>query len=292
SRARMDDILLQRAREVGVTVLEETQVVAPLFEGNRVCGARIKSGTEAAEYQAGIIIDATGRARALARRVQRVLKPDTRSRPTLLAFKAHLRNADVSKQTCEIYFYPGGYGGISSIEDDLSNLCFIAPAKDVRLCGSDPEKVIREVVWKNSRAAKTLAPARVESPWLGVSLEGFGRRDAVPAEGLLVAGDAAAFIDPFTGSGILMALEAGKLVAETILDHLPGLMSDDDFKSLEDHYRAAYAGTFNTRLRVCALLRTAAFVPGLAGAAILFFSANERLRKRLAISTRPEHLLD
>jgi len=288
SRAQMDNNLLQRAKEVGVTVLEETQATEVLFAGRRVRGLRLKSGTATADYQACVTIDATGRTRALARRVPSVVKTtkSRRLRPRLLAFKAHLSDACVPRQTCEIYFYPGGYGGINCVGENLSNLCFITLAKDVRRCGSDPEKVIREVVCKNSRAAKTLALARVQTDWLGVSLEGFGRQVVVPADGMLVAGDAAAFIDPFTGSGILMALETGQLAAETIIDHLPTLRSNGDFELLAKQYRVAYTRRFRTRLRVCSFLRTAAFVPRFAGAAILFSSASEQLRKRLATATR------
>lgn len=288
SRARMDHNLLQRAKEIGVTVMEETKATKLLFNGQRVCGLRLKSGTNTTDCQALVTIDATGRSRALARRAETMSKTKRRRRPKLLAFKAHVIEARVPRQTCEIYFYPGGYGGISSVEESLSNFCFIAAAKDVRRYGSDPERVIREVVWQNSRAAKTLAAARVQSAWLGVSLEGFGRREVVPAEGMLVAGDAAAFIDPFTGSGILMALETGQLAAETIVDHLSKLRAHGDFKPLAKQYHAVYARKFKARLRVSSFLRTAAFVPQLAEAAILFCSGSERLRKRLAAATRPE----
>src|SRR5205823_6293439 len=105
---------------------------------------------------------------------------------------------------CEIYFYRGGYGGLSRVEGGLSNLCFIVAARDVRARGSDADKVMREVVMTNRRAAETLRGARVCSEWLAVVLESFGRTKLVPAVGLLTVGDAAAFIDPFTGSGMLM----------------------------------------------------------------------------------------
>ena len=41
---------------------------------------------------------------------------------------------------------------------------------------------------KNVRADSTLTVARASTPWLSVSLEGFGRRSLVPADGLLTIG--------------------------------------------------------------------------------------------------------
>ncbi|MGH9880968.1 MAG: hypothetical protein ACRD6N_05990, partial [Pyrinomonadaceae bacterium] len=185
----------------------------------------------------------------------------------------------------EIYSYPGGYGGLNAVEGDLSNLCFIVSARDVRRCESDPERLVREVVSKNSRAALALKDAHTETSWLSVSLEGFGRHRLVPANGLLTAGDAAAFIDPFTGSGMLMALESGALAAEVILNYLHDLGQHRSFQSLADDYRVAYARKFDSRLRVCKWLRRAAFVPQLAEATILFFS-NDWLRERLSRAVR------
>src|SRR6185503_10330779 len=114
----------------------------------------------------------------------------------------------------------------------LSNLCFIASARDVRASGADADRVMREVVCQNRRAAFTLKDARVQSAWLAVSLEGFGRGPLAPANGLLTIGDAASFIDPFTGSGMLMALESGELAAGAILKNLAALRDGKGLASL------------------------------------------------------------
>jgi flavin-dependent dehydrogenase len=207
-------------------------------------------------------------------------------RASLVAFKAHLENARGADSECEIYFYRGGYGGLSKIENGLSNLCFIASARDVRACGADPERVMREVVCQNRRAAMALAAARACTPWLAVSLEGFGRHPVAPASGLLAIGDAASFIDPFTGSGMLMALESGELAAGIIAGYLGANVGGLATSELNANYRAAYRERFDSRLRACALLRRAAFVPGLAEVAIRLFGTSDRLRHRLSRATR------
>lgn len=289
SRAEMDARLLKRAREVGVEVLEETQAVGLLMEGRRVRGVRLKRDGQLLEFASLIAIDATGRARMLARRIEKDIdeKHQARKRSApLVAFKAHLENTCGASGHCEIYFYRGGYGGLNCIEGGLSNLCFIARARDVRACGGEAERVMREVLMKNRRAAQTLSRARVCSSWLAVALEGFGRRSIVPADGLLAVGDAASFIDPFTGSGMLMALESGELAGQTIARQLSMLRNGARFDTLAKDYRARYDQVFSARLRVCALMRRAAFVPRLAETLIFALKASARARRSLARSTR------
>ena len=286
SRSEMDHQLLERAKNVGVEVLEETQASRLIRDGANVQGIRVKTGDVTRDYHALITIDATGRTRALARCLDPPRAHRRKNTKPLVAFKAHLENARVADGACEIYFYKGGYGGLSGVEGGVSNLCFIVAAKDVRRCGSDPELVLREIVMKNSRAAHTLAEARARTPWLSVALESFGRRMLVPAKGLLTIGDAAAFIDPFTGSGMLMALESGQAAAEIIRRHLALLRQDAGFESMAKDYRAAYRRRFQSRLRVSGLLRRAAFVPHLDEAAILLFGTSSRLRRKLARATR------
>lgn len=317
SRAEMDHRLMLRARALGVEVWEETQVAALLFAdaersrveddargvsvdaGRRVEGVRVERGGAELELRAAVTIDATGRARALARRVgakrdaagessKRGESGESSRRMPLVAFKAHLENAECAASVCEIYFYRGGYGGLSRVEKGLSNLCFIVAAGDVRARASDAERVMREVVMSNRRAAETLKRARVRSEWLAVALESFGRRELVPCEGLLTAGDAASFIDPFTGSGMLMALESGELAAETIGRALQDLRADGSFAQLATNYRALYRERFAARLRVCSWLRRAAFAPRLATeAGIAALGASTRMRRTLARATRP-----
>src|SRR4029079_16667259 len=88
------------------------------------------------------------------------------------------------------------------------------------------------------------------------------RRQPSPPKGLLTIGDSAAFIDPFTGSGMLMALESGELAAEVINRH------GNDLDAVEADYTAEYLRKFDCRLRISGWLRRAAFKPRLAGMGI------------------------
>jgi len=282
SRAQMDQNLLLRAKQVGADVLEGVVVNNPIEVDESVHGVRAKVGEEEREFRAHLTIDATGRARSLARRVKNADARHAR-KSKLVAFKAHLTGSRAEPGVCEIYSYKSGYGGLSTIEAGLSNLCFIVDASEVRQAQSDAQVVMRRSVMTNPRAAYTLESARICSDWLSVALESFGRHKPSPASGLLAIGDSAAFIDPFTGSGMLMALESGELVSQVIVRHRDKLM---DFKTLASDYVEAYSQKFDSRLRVSSLLRRVAFQPRLAQAAITACSFSDRFRGWLARSTR------
>ena len=290
SRAEMDERLLRRASAAGAEVIEDAHVFNLLLKNegarDRVAGVIVKYADREVTFRAPVTIDATGRTRALARRVAKSRKPVNPQRASLVAYKAHLEGAQVAPGACEIYFYRGGYGGLSSVENGRSNLCFIASARAVRESGTEAEHVMRTIVCQNRRAAYALRHAQACTPWLAVSLEGFGRHAVTPANGLLSIGDAASFIDPFTGSGMLMALESGELAARVIVDHLAAIQLGAGLADLETSYRAAYKSRFHSCLRVCSLIRRAAFIPGLAQMAIGAFGLSDQLRRRVSRATR------
>jgi len=273
SRAVMDDVLLRRARAWGVNVIEGATITDLIQNEKTIRGVRLKDN----EYFAPLTIDATGRARILTKKLN---AGEPKSRATLIAFKAHLRNTGVAPNACEIYFYPDGYGGLSTIEGDVSNLCFIVSAEQVKRHHSNPDVIVREVVMKNRRAAQTLAAAQLESEWLSASWERFGRRQPNPANGMLAIGDAAAFIDPFTGSGMLMAFESGELAANVIVRH------QNKLADVGAAYSSEYVQKFDSRLRISGWLRRAAFKPRLAGLGIALCGASKHFRSRIARATR------
>ena len=288
SRAEMDQRLLDRARAVGAEIAEASTTVGLITEDEKIRGVRIHSGDSEREIRASLVIDATGRGRALARQAESETggHHESSSRAPFVAFKAHLVNARIDPAHCEIYVYRGGYGGVNGVENGLFNHCFIVRTDLVRKCGQDAERVVREVVMRNRRAHFTLAAAEPVTPWLAVSLPWYGPRDLAPVPGLLAVGDAAAFIDPFTGSGMLMALESSQIAARKIAEWFA---TAADFTQLELAYRTAYRERFRTRLRVSGWLRHAAFLPGAAAALVYGLNLCQPVRRRLARATRGEN---
>lgn len=134
-----------------------------------------------------------------------------------LGAKAHFAGVEPD-DAVEMYFFSGGYCGLAPIEDRLYNACCLVhrslarragagrvadfagwlrrvarhPVLDARLCGA---RQVTETV-----ATAPLAPARSRAT----------------LEGTLRVGDAAGFLDPFTGGGISMAIQSGRLAAEVL----------------------------------------------------------------------------
>jgi flavin-dependent dehydrogenase len=85
---------------------------------------------------------------------------------------------------------------------------------------------------------------------------------------------------------MLMALESGELAAGSIAAHLSSLHKVEALDRVNRDYRTSYERVFNTRLRMCALMRRAAFIPRLAETLIFMLGLSTRARKELSRSTR------
>ncbi len=311
SRAEMDFRLLERAKQVGVEVLEESSVVGVLLEKGEIRGMKIKSkDNQMREIFADLTIDATGRANVLAKlaerkisrsedanaQSERKLNPENQKlhaenksqianrksqiQNRLVGFKTYFKNVELEKGRCEIYFFRGGYGGLSFVENNLANHCFLIGAEVVKEFSGDADKIVEKVVFQNKRAREMMRDAKPVLDWLAVSVEGFGKKNLNPAKNLFAVGDAAAFIDPFTGSGMLMALESAEILAETIAENWSAP------QKIAERYKILHDRKFRNRLRVCSLLRRAAFVPDFAKFAISALSLSAKVPEILARSTR------
>ncbi len=282
SRAEMDFRLLQKARALGVEVFEETQVVGLLIKDGRIGGVKTKSD----EIRADLTIDATGRARILGKLAEREFltprrKAEKSQKTKLVGFKAHLKNVKLEKGRCEIYFFRGGYGGLNYVENGVGNHCFLIKAEIVKEFNGDVERLLHEVIFQNRRAKETLQEATPVFDWLAVAVDGFGLKNLNPAPNLLALGDAGAFIDPFTGSGILMALESGEILAQAMTQYSTA-------SEITQNYQQLHLKRFQKRLRICNLLRRAAFAPSLAAFIISALSLIEKPREFLVRATRPK----
>jgi len=305
SRAAMDFCLLEKARQMGVKVLEETQAIGILSKNDEIYGVKIKSKNgEITEIPADLTIDATGRANILGKLVGREISrkhakaqynskfkiqnlkwaktqnPKAKIQNRFVGFKTHLQNVNLEKAVCEIYFFRGGYGGLSYVENGLANHCFLIEAEIVKEFNSDAERIVQEIIFQNKRAFQTLKNATPVEDWLAVSVDGFGQKELNPATNLFVVGDASAFIDPFTGSGMLMAFESAEILAKVITEN------NTAPKKIAESYKISHQQKFQKRLRVCSLLRSMAFVPNLAATAISVLSLSRWARFGLARSTR------
>ncbi len=287
SRAEMDFQMMEKAREAGATVFEESRVTGVDVTEIRIDSVTVKNSSgDRKKLHADLIVDATGRARVLGKLIER----QTNSAPTKtklkhVAFKAHFENAKLEQGVCEIYFFRGGYGGLNYVENGAANHCFIVSSKVAREFNGDAERILSEVIFKNKRAFDALKNADKKFDWLAVSIEKFGRQPSNDIENLNSVGDASAFIDPFTGSGMLMALESSRILAKLILRNraessFASALIKDDF---EDQSRVA----IKRRLGACSVIHRLSFSPMLANFVISIASLNPNWLQKFAALTRP-----
>lgn len=289
SRARMDEILLNRARAVGANVIEGARMLEMSIHGGLISAVRLTDGREGrSTAAASLFVDATGRARALTRLTDKALGTagSGKARPTAVAFKNHFAGISLEPSVCEIYAFPGGYGGLTSVEGGLSNLCFLLDAETARTFGPQPEDLLANVLHRNERLRKTAANARPLMDWYAVSIDKFGRAPDLQISNLFAVGDAGAFIDPFTGSGMLMAFEGSAMLAASIT-----AFDGDPGKVRRKYLRACDRG-FSRRLFISSLLRKAARSRYFPAAAVAVLRSSSRFRGIVAASTRAGRMKD
>jgi flavin-dependent dehydrogenase len=84
------------------------------------------------------------------------------------------------------------------------------------------------------------------------------RKPETESMGMMLAGDAAGFIDPFAGDGISLALHGGTLAAESLV---PFLQSQCSLSQAHQHYSDIYHKRFAPAFRNAARLRMALSTP-------------------------------
>ena len=282
SRARFDEVLFNAARESGAVCLESHAVKRCLYDDGRATGVEAMSIADGrtVNFYAPLVVDASGRnSRAMVGKRERA-RGKRGSR--LFAMKAHLKGVEGVAGRVELYFFPGGYGGLSSIEDGLVNLCFITDETKLGAMGGNAASVMRQTVLRNPLANERLFGAEAVSKWVSAGPLVFGRRRLAKSS-VIAIGDASGMIDPFTGTGIQIAMRTGELAAEAIIEAMGSNLAasahqrDHEAQSGEAHapasglegavlarYAASYEREFGKRMKIAGLLRAPAFSPRIA----------------------------
>jgi flavin-dependent dehydrogenase len=119
----------------------------------------------------------------------------------------------------EMYYFPGGYCGLAPIEDGTYNVCCLVHSSLLKEAGEsggsrDLGHWLQRVAQHPALEARLEGAAQASATLATAPVSPATRRAALG--GALVIGDAAGFIDPFTGDGISMALHSGLLAAEIL----------------------------------------------------------------------------
>ncbi len=179
---------------------------------------------------------------------------DERTAGPWLGAKAHFTGVPPT-DAVEMYFFPGGYCGLAPIEDGLLNACCLVHRSLTRNSGagglSDFALWLKKTARHPALDARLRDATQVSETIATAPVQPTRRR--ANHSGALLAGDAAGFLDPFTGEGISQALHAGRLAAETVARACAG-----DRESLVltgDAYRRRLGRAIGRSYRVAGLLR-------------------------------------
>lgn len=217
-RSAFDAILLANARKVGVDVHEDTSVEDLVERDGRVVGVRAqRAGSDVPWFPtAHYVIDASGQNALAARKfTQRRWVEGLRNLAIWSYWEGcgrlpdHAREHIVTVSTHDgwIWFIPlaDGTTSIGVVTSDTSELRGEGAGVDL---GGYYERAIEsaELVGELTRGARRVQPLRTQRDWSYCASRFHG-------PGFVLAGDAAAFIDPILSTGVHLAMSGGYLAA-------------------------------------------------------------------------------
>lgn len=222
-RRDLDAALMRAAVDAGARFHDGVLVRAPLIDRTghvpRVRGVIIAGrGGRDVRVPAPLVIAADGASSRLARALRLARAPLSPRRWAIGAYFDAV--ADVGAFG-EMHIRRHRYIGVAPAPSGGTNVCLVVPP-GVPL--RDPEAVLLSAIRSDAMLRDRFALARVLAP--PVVLGPLAVDAARPgAPGLLLAGDAAGFIDPMTGDGLRFAIRGGELAADVALAAFAGRLA-------------------------------------------------------------------
>jgi flavin-dependent dehydrogenase len=195
----------------------------------RVCGVRAAAGHTHRTLTARVVIAADGRASRLGGALQLCRFA---ARPRRWAFGAHYLGVTGLSSRGEMHIRGDGYLGIAPLPGGAANVCVVRELPRQRAPRSAPADAAAAAAGR-SDGSQILAAAIAADPVLTERFKRAHRSTPVTTlgplaveagaagvPGMLLAGDAAGFVDPMTGDGLRFAIRGGVLAAEAAFEEL------------------------------------------------------------------------
>ncbi|MBV8206438.1 MAG: FAD-dependent oxidoreductase [Acidobacteria bacterium] len=264
SRYELDAALWRAAQAAGADCRLSTPVESVARRDDRFLVR-----TPGSSFIARSMIDASGRQSKLKKK-----RAAGNRAGRWVGLKAHFSSARPVEPVTDMFFFPGGYCGIQPLSSNLVNVCALVAA-DVTTRLKDvfelhPELARRREQWGDPAVVLATASLLFAPP-------------EPDDDGLLHAGDRAAFIDPFAGDGISMALRGGALAAAAA-----GAISrgDASIEAASRQYHAGYCSHFAPALRFSARLRMLMNAPAFIRKAALSAMGSRTIARYVVAHTR------
>lgn len=239
SRYRLDEFLYQKALNAGVEVKTKTEVNDIRFNENEFT-VSLKTGES---LTSEFVINAYGKRSKL----DKVFDRDFIKRKSpFLGVKYHAK-VDFPKDVIGLYNFKGGYCGVSHVEDDKVNICYLSRRENLKGYGGIAE-MEKAILYQNPILEKILENAEMlfEKPEV-INEISFEKKDSVENH-MLMAGDTAGLITPLCGNGMAMAIHSGYLASTSIINFYQGQLRNRH--EVESEYSTVWKKNFSKRLWV------------------------------------------
>lgn len=217
-RAQFDQMILDKARENGAEVRELTTVRGLIEEGGKTVGVRAEDARgEAYELRAPMVVDASGRdAITLSKRKWRKRDPKLNKVAIWTYYRGAKRDPGLDAGATTVAYVPEkGWFWYIPLQDDIVSVGVVAERDYLYRDTRDPQEIFEREIHNNV--------------WIDDHLKGgeqFGRywttgeysyrAEYCASDGLVLVGDAFAFLDPVFSSGVFLALKSGEMAADAV----------------------------------------------------------------------------
>ncbi len=237
SRYCIDEELSKCAKKAGVTFLQARVMDIQFREEQFEVSTNLQE-----VYRAPFVIGAYGKRSNLDAKMKR---PFMQNKSPYLGVKAHF-TGDFPADQVGLHNFPGGYCGISKVEDDKINICYLVDFKTFKNYNSLDE-FQEKVLCQNKFLKEALVkfPMVFEKP---ISISQISFSEKAPVENhILMCGDSAGMIHPLAGNGMGMAIRSAQIVSQALLQFKSGAISSR--QALEEHYKRQWKQEFASRLK-------------------------------------------
>lgn len=216
-RRELDQMLIDAAIQAGAQFQDGVRVQSAIVDDDETGTPAVRGVTLIARdgrtirVPAQVTIAADGRRSPIAFALGLAHQP---AWPRRWAIGGYFTDVDGLDTVGEMHIRPGHYIGVAPLPDGLTNVCFVtSPLGEGRGELADPAGALMARITSDPLLHERMTRARLVGPVtmlgpLAVDVPVAGMR------GLLLAGDAAGFIDPMTGDGLRFALRGAELAAE------------------------------------------------------------------------------
>jgi len=237
SRFRLDHFWYLKAVESGVKFKLDTSASSILYK-NGLTKVLTNQGTS---FEAQVVIGAFGKRSLMDKHLNRTFMRD---KSGYVGIKYHIKHP-WEPGLIALHGFDQGYCGISMIEEEKLNLCYLSNRSNLRIHG-DIDSLEKNVLSKNPFLASILASSeRLFAKPLVINEISFAPKKVIENH-ILMIGDAAGMITPLCGNGMAMAIHSAKILAPRVTRFFQ--QKSYVREQMEDDYKMEWHRKFSRRL--------------------------------------------